>query len=499
MSDNEKSPAAPAEEASAWWHMALFLFALTVLIVRAPSVAAALGFLSLVIIAHEFGHFVMARWQGMRVETFSLGFGPALVKVEFGGTTYQVAPILLGGFMKPAGENPETDEQVANAKPDEFMGRPWWSRALVALAGPVMNLIFPVAALFLVYVSVGRLDPQGPPQVQAVFGKSGAQAAGILPGDLVVRLNGEQVNGTSQLGALVDKQSRLDLGRPLAVDILRKGKPLRLAVRTNLSASPHPWWAFWASSSGRYLMGVSVDSSPPPFTTTLSAPEVMTPAEKAGFKAGDVVLSVDGTPLHDGYAFNALFAKAAHDPVPVVVRRDTLTLTLRAAKKQPLPAEFDPSLVGLLGLDFEPADPKSAERREPLSAGPALEFAVADTVGMGLVVVVEVKEMVFGHISARDSLGGPVAILRMASQQAEQGWDKLVSMMCGISVMLGLLNLLPIPLLDGFTFLFCLVEAVRGRPLRLKTQTVLQNIGLAMIGSLFTLTFVNDLLRWAGH
>jgi len=472
---------------SPWWQMALFLLALGVLIVRAPYMAASLGFLSLVIMAHEFGHFIMARLQGMRVETFSIGFGPALVKMEFGGTTYQVAPILVGGFMKPAGENPETDEQVANAKPDEFMGRPWWSRALVAVAGPLMNLFFPVIALFFVYASVGRLNPQGPPQVQAVFAKSGAQAAGILPGDQVIRLNGEQINGMSQLATLVDKQSRLNLEKPLNVELLRGGKPLRLAVRTTLN------------SAGKYLMGVSVQASPPPFTTTLSAPEVLTPAEKAGFKAGDVVLSVDGRPLRDGYAFSALFAKAAHDPVPVVVSRTGQILTLMAQKKQPLPDEFDPALVGLLGLDFEPVNQAEAQRREQLSPLRSLEFAAVDTFALGLMVVVSVKEMIFGHVSARDSLGGPVAILRMASQQAKRGWDNLIELMCSISMMLGLMNLLPIPVLDGSTLLFCVIEGVRGRPLRIKTQIILQNVGLTLIGTLFAFTLVNDLLRWAGR
>ena len=485
--DGTKAASGPPAASSAWWQMLLFVFALGALIVRAPYMAASLAFLSLVIIAHEFGHFVMARWQGMRVETFSLGFGPPLVKVEYKGTSYQIAPILLGGFMKPAGENPESDEEIANAKPDEFMGRPWWSRALVAVAGPLMNLIFPVAALFLVYVCVGRLDPQGPPQVQSVMANSGALAAGMLPGDEVIRLNGEQVNGMAQLAALGDKQSRLDLKKPLAVDILRDGKPMRLTVRTTLNAS------------GKYLMGVSVQASPPPFTTTLSAPEVLTPAEKAGFKAGDVVLSVDGKPLRDGFAFSALFAHAAHDPVPVVIRRGGLTLTLTAVKKQPLPPEFDPALVGLLGLDFVPADPASAARREKLGPLESLEFAAVDTLDMGLVVFISVKGMLFGHVSARDSLGGPVAILRMASQQAKRGWDDLVELMCSISVMLGLMNLLPVPVLDGSTLLYCLVEGVRGRPLRLKTQIALQNVGLALIGSLFALTLVNDLLRWAGH
>jgi regulator of sigma E protease len=118
---------------------------------------------------------------------------------------------------------------------------------------------------------------------------------------------------------------------------------------------------------------------------------------------------------------------------------------------------------------------------------------------MGMLIVVSIREMLAGHVNARESLGGPVAIMRMASQEAERGWDTLIQFMCGISVMLGLLNLMPVPILDGFTVLFCAVEGARGRPLRIKTQILLQNIGLALIGSLFAFALVNDLLRWAGR
>jgi len=475
------------EQGSPWWQAVAFVAAISVLVLRAPNMAAALGLLSLVIISHEFGHFIVALSQGMRVETFSLGFGPPLVKVDIRGTRYQIAPILVGGYMKPAGENPETDEQVAAAKPDEFMGRPWWSRALVALAGPLLNFCFPVLALFIVYSTLGRLDPQGPPLVQAVLASSGAAAAGVLPGDLVVKVNGEQINGITQLSGLVDSLSALDPSKPLQVDLLRAGKPLHLQVQ----ASP--------DASGRYHMGVQVQASPPPFTTRLMAPSVMTPAEKAGFHAGDVVLSVDGVELHDGYAFSALFAKSAHDPVPVVVQRGGRTLTVTAAKKQPLSDEFDPALVGLLGLDFEPADAAQAAARERLGPLHALESAAVDTAALGLMVAVSVKEIFAGHASVRDSLGGPVAILRMASQQAERGWDNLVQLMCSISVMLGLVNLLPIPILDGFTVVLCAVEGLRGRPLRIRTQIAMQNVGLAVIGSIFAFTLVNDLLRWTGR
>ncbi|HTB34009.1 MAG TPA: RIP metalloprotease RseP [bacterium] len=481
------APIEPVPKESPWWQTGLFLALATVLIVREPTWAAGIAALGLLVFIHEFGHFLVALSQGMRVESFSLGFGPALVKFTFKGTVYQIAAIPLGGFVKPAGEDPKTDEDIANAKPDEFMGRPWWSRILVALAGPAMNLAFPLVALFLAYALVGRQNPWGPPMVQAVFAKSGAAEAGLKPGDLVLKVDGLQVNGSRQLAGLVDRQSRLHLGTPLKVMLMRGQKPLTLKVATHLTAS-----------QGRYLMGVSVAPGPEPFGTALASVGILTPAEKAGFKKGDQILSVDGQALKDGYAFSALFAKSAHDPVPVQVSRGAQTLTLLAAKKQPVPDEFDPAQVGLLGLEFVPAEGGGPrlERLEPVEAGKA---ALEDTVNTAAVIVLGVVEMVRGKISAKDNLGGPVAILRMASQVAEHGWQDLLNLMCQLSLTLGLMNLLPVPVLDGGTIVTCLIEGLRRKPLRLKTQIAIQNVGVALIGSLFIFITANDLWRWMGH
>jgi regulator of sigma E protease len=478
---------AKTDKESPWWQTGLFLAVLGVLLWRAPYLAAAIAALGLLVFIHEFGHFLLALSQGMRVESFSLGFGPALVKVKVKGTVYQIAAIPLGGFVKPAGEDPKTDEDIANAKPDEFMGRPWWSRMLVALAGPVMNLVFPVLALFLAYTLVGRQDPWGPPMVQAVFAKSGAADAGLKPGDLVTKVDGLQVNGSRQLAGLVDRQSRLHLGTPLVVELMRDQGPLTVKVATHLTAG-----------QDRYLMGVSVAPGPEPFGTALASVGVLTPAEKAGFRKGDRVLSVDGHPLKDGYAFSALFAKSAHDPVPVQVSRGAETLTILAAKKQPVPDEFDPAQVGLLGLEFVPAD-GGGPQLERLAPGDALKGAFEDTVITGEVIVLGIVEMVRGKLSARDNLGGPVAILRMASQVAERGWQDLLNLMCQLSLTLGLMNLLPVPVLDGGTIVTCLVEGLRRKPLRLKTQIAIQNVGVALIGSLFIFITANDLWRWIGH
>lgn len=477
-----------AAEASPWWQTLLFLAVAAVVVIRAPYAAAGIGFLGLLIFIHELGHYLVARWQGLRIELFSLGFGPPLLKVKRGETTYQIAAIPLGGMLKPAGEDPQSDEDVANAKPDEFMGRPWWSRGLVALAGPAMNLIFPVAALFVVYATLGRLDPWGPPMVEAVFADSGAAQAGLKPGDLVIRVDGLQVNGTRQLAGLVDQQSRQHLDKPVHVDLLRDQKPLALDVLTRLN-----------KDAGKYLMGVSVRSSPPPFSTTVLGADVLTPAEKAGFRPGDEVLSVDGQPLRDGFSFGRLFARSAHDPVTVRVRRAGKELDLSAAKKQPVPDGFDPELVGLLGLEFTPAAGQGGPHRERLGLGESLEAASADTLASAAGIVLGLREFIRGKLSARDSLGGPVAILRLASQEAERGWESLLNLMCSISLTLGLMNLLPIPILDGGTILYCLIEGARRRPMKLRTMVALQNVGFALIGTLFAFTLVNDLLRWMGR
>lgn len=486
----EPSPPQPQDRpASPWWQTALFGAALLLLLWRQPTWAAAIALLGVVVFVHELGHFLVARWQGMRVETFSLGFGPPLAQIRRAGTTYQVAAIPLGGYVKPAGEDPKTDEDVLNANPDEFMGRPWWSRALVLLAGPAMNLLFPVLVLFAIYTLLGRGHFWGPPQVMDVIPKSPAQEAGLKPGDLIVKVNGQQVNDTQLLAGLVDSQSRLHLDRPLAVDLLREGQPLRVSVRTRLNAE-----------HGKYLMGVQVQPSPPPYSATVRSVGVMTPAEKAGFRRGDVVLAVDGEPLADGFSFNRQFARAQADPVPIRVSRAGAVLTLSAPKKQPVPEEFDPELLGLLGLDFEPVGGgRPARSRQRLAPWPAAKAAVGDTAAAVTVIVMGLKQLVSGKLDPRESLGGPVAIMRMAAQQAERGWEDLVMLMVNISIMLGLMNLLPIPLLDGGTTVFCVLEGIRGRPLRLRTQMVMQNLGLAFIGSLFLFTIANDLLRWAGH
>lgn len=485
---SEVTPSKPSpKELDPRLQTALFLIAFTAITWRWPQVSGAIVAFAMVVFVHELGHFLVAKQQGMRVETFSIGFGPALVKFHYKGTDYQIAAVPLGGFVKPAGEEPQSDADIANAKPDEFMGRPWWSRTLVSFAGPAMNFIFPLLVFFVLYATVGRKYPWGPPQVNAIVEKSGAQEAGFQLEDLILKVNGVQVTNTRLLAGLVDQQSRLNPDKPITVTLLRKGKPIQKQVRTKLNGD-----------AGRYLMGVHVGPSPPPYTTTVDTVKVVTPAETAGFKKGDVVLKVDGKVLKDAFQFPELFAKSSQDPVVILVKRGDKEIELKAGKKQPVPEGFaPPELVGLIGVEFALAEGTPEGERDVLSIPLAFEAAANDTYTGVIVISAGIRDLVMGRMNVKESLGGPVAIFKMAKQEADKSWEDLVNFMCSISLMLGLMNLLPVPVLDGGAIAwFWLPEGIRRKPVSFKYMSVMQNIGLVMVGSLMIFAISNDISRF---
>ncbi len=453
---------------------------------------AAIASLGVVIFVHELGHFLMCRWRGIRVEKFSIGFGPPLIKWTAGGTIYQLALLPLGGYVKPAGEWEEAADGDKQHPKDEFLGQAWWSRGLVLVAGPLVNLIFPVLVLFALYMTTGRSYPYGPPVVQNVMAASGAAAGGIQVGDQILRIDEQEVPGVARLAKMVDKLSRVHPDQPLKVKVLRDAKLVDLKVSARLN-----------SERGQYLMGVQITEGKPPYSQVVERAMVLTPAEKAGFMPGDEVLEVGGKPLKNGFAFSEQFAKADQDPVVIVVLRKGARLSLSAPKKQPVPEGLaSPELLGLVGLEFkvraDAAERGGGAAREKLGARDAILYSLLDNAGMAVGMAASLAQVFTGRISARESLGGPVAIVRMAHQQAEKGWQDWVQLVCSLSLILGIMNLLPIPLLDGGTLVFCVIEGIMRRPLSPKIQRGAQSVGIALLGALFIFTTFNDILRLFG-
>ena len=450
------------------------------------NVFSALAGLSLVVVVHEFGHFIVAKWTGMAVETFSIGFGKPLWKKEYKGTVFQFCPILLGGYVKPKGEFEEKEGKTPEERdPDEFLAKPWYARAAVLIAGPIMNFIFPLIMLFLIYSIVGKQE--GPPQISEVIQGRPAAQAGVLPGDYILAVDGIQTPSFTLLSELVDRQARSHQGKPLSVTLLRDGKVLKKEVAAQLNAD----------------YGVKVNPGVVGYSSIVKYASVGTPAEKVGFQPGDRILSVGGQALEKGYEFNKLFARAKEDPVLIKVERKGAELMLAAPKKSPLPEDlYDAETMGLIGLvfDLEQGDGPDAAKAQykPLSFRSAAVHSFYDNLEQGMNMVYGIYLIASGQLGLKENLGGPVMIMRMATQKAESGFIDWIKFMCMISLILGIMNLLPIPMLDGGTFMFCVLEGLRGKPLPQKLQLGFQNVGaFLLIGLMIFITF-NDIVRWVG-
>ena len=445
--------------------------------------------LCVVVVVHEWGHFIVAKKSGMAVEVFSVGFGKPLWSIERGGTRYQIAPILLGGYVKPKGEFEVKEGEESKVRdPDEFLAKPWYVRAAVLLAGPIMNFIFPLLVLFVLYASVGKLE--GPPMVEAVMEGKPAAEAGMLPGDTLLEIDGIQAPSFTMLARLVDGQARSHPGKPLKVSVLRDGKTVQLEVLAQLN-----------HERGQYLMGIQIKPGNLALSNVVKYAAVGTPAEQAGIKAGDIILKVNEKTVRDGASFPKLFSRSSGETVNLEVERGGKILTLSTPKKQPLPEEeYDIENLGLLGLVFDvDLSQGRGSLYKPLGFVDAARHSFYDNLGQALGMGVGIYWMVTGKINASDNLGGPITIMRMAHQRSKSSMYELIEFMCMISLILGIMNLLPIPLLGGGTFVFCLLEGIRGKPLSLKAQSILQNVGLVLLGSLMIYATYNDIVRWVSQ
>jgi regulator of sigma E protease len=470
-----------------WISVASFFAAVIILFVYYPLAFEVIVGMGLVITVHELGHFFMAKASGIRVEVLSLGFGSPLLSIERGGTRYQIAPIPLGGYMKPAGEFEEKEENQGKHAPDEFLGKPWYVRGAVLLAGPIMNFIAPTVFLFVLYATIGRPFFIAPPLVTQIGQGSGAEDAGVKVDDQIIKIDGQWADDAETLVALVDSSARKHPGKKTQLVLLRAGKQINIDVLSHLDPV-----------SGRYRLGVVIKPGPEPQRRVVERVLASTPAEKAGFKSGDTILSVNGKLLKQGEDFPLIFytASKAGPAVAVELARAGSTLTLQVPSEQPIPSSIDPKLVGVLGLEFEAnkdlisSSQKQYERLQPWEAAKVATLEVAFRVTL---MVEGIADIFAGRVKLKDSVSGPVAIARMAHQEAKSGLLDLLLFMVNISLILGVMNLLPMPLLDGGTFVLCVIEGLRGKPMTVKAQTVLQNVSGGLLIALVLFATYNDL------
>ena len=416
--------------------------------------------LGVLIFVHELGHFLMARRIGVRVLTFSLGFGPKLLSFRRGDTEYCVSAIPLGGYVKMAGENPE-DARTGSA--DEFLSKTKWQRFQVLVMGPVMNIALAIVVMALVLYQGARVAANDDPVIGSFTETSVAKAAGLQPGDRIVSVDGTPVDTWEALQMQIIPKAN----RRVHVVAERGGQQVEVDLVP--------------TAQGKFEIGDAgiVRVMRPQIRAVFDG----SPAKEAGLQGGDVILAVGGE--RGVTRDRAIEVIRAHENKPLVfeVEREgqtrTITVTPRRVDDTPMiGAHIDP-------LETRIVDPGPLEAIE-LSLQQNWEWSK---------LIVKTLVGLFTRETSVKQLMGPVAIADLSGTAAQQGWLELFTLMGMISLNLGLLNLMPIPVLDGGHITILALEGLARRDFSMRVKEKMLLAGFALLLMLMVTVIYNDLTR----
>ena len=427
--------------------------------------------LGVLVFIHELGHFLLARWNGVRVLTFSLGFGPKILKVQRGDTEYCISIIPLGGYVKMAGENPEDQP---TGRDDEFLAKTKWQRFQILIAGPAMNILLAVVLLAVVLMQgaevFAHLDQ--PASVGLVQPGSPAERAGIRPGDTITQFGTAEITTWEHLEMAVAARPE----REVDVVVLRNGREERLKVRPDLTK-------LTTRNNATFEVG-TIGVLPDVYPSVLSFVPGK-PAESSGLKPGDVILAVDGERMvFRTQVAQTIAGKPGDRPIEFRIRRDGVEQTIVITPYR----EGERTLVGLYMSD--------ATRSFKPTPIEAIGMSIQRNVEMAGLIVNTLKDLVTGEASPKQ-LMGPVGIAQLSGESAQDGWIALFALMASISLNLGLLNLMPIPVLDGGHIFIMAIETISRRDFSLAMKEKMLFVGFVLLMTLMVTVIYNDLTRIA--
>lgn len=429
--------------------------------------------LGIMVLVHEFGHFAVAKLCGIRVETFSIGFGKRLIGFRRGDTDYRLSLLPLGGYVKMSGDNPGE----APTDPGDFNAHPRWQRMLVALAGPFANFI--LAFGLMTGVSMLHNEVQeyvsGPARTDYIPINTPVSRTGIHSGDLIVHYDTVE-NPTWDQVAI---RSLLNLNQSVAFAYMHDGQRINTKLFVESKDGPDNF------SLDR--LGLIPKMQNVPVQVDSLEPDM--PATRAGLKPGDQIVSIDGLELHSVPALLAYLQDQAGKPASLVVARNG----------QQIPIQITPQLAEIgdgskdYRLGFHPVQPPVKVERLPFGKAMVASWEYNKK---GSMLIVEVLKRMFTRQVSVRSLSGPIGIGQQIHQAAAMpGWMPIIGLMAYISLNLGIFNLLPVPILDGGMILFLIVESIMRRDLNQQLKERVYQVAFVCILVFAAMVIFNDISK----
>lgn len=438
--------------------------------------------LGMLVSFHELGHFLAARWVGVKVLKFSLGFGPKLIGRQIGETEYLVSAVPLGGYVKLFGEE-EAEVVTPEEKRRSFSHQTLPLKMFVVAAGPGFNFLL-AYLIFASWLSTGAplfvpTFRDLTPDVEALRPGSPADQAGLKLGDRIIRVNERDISTRSELLDAVAKSN----GKQLTMDV-RRGDQVKTLLITPLATTVQE------NGKDTVVYHIGIEETVPVITAVMTG----SPAMAAGFRDGDRVVSIEGQEIHTWSQMTGLVKENPDRPLHFQVKRgeQLLSLTVTPAAEKTV-VDGKTVEVGKIGIS-------GPGRSIIRSSNPLMAtfHGLQATWGWSELTVIGIYKMVAGEISSKN-IGGPLTIANMSGEAAAQGAASVAFLIAILSINLGVLNLLPIPILDGGHLLFFGIEAILRKPLGERQREIAQQVGLLLLVGIMVFAFWNDIERLISH
>jgi regulator of sigma E protease len=428
--------------------------------------------LGLLIFIHELGHFLVAKANGIRVERFSLGFGPRLIKFQKGETEYCISALPLGGYVKMTGQEDFGEEEIAPVNdPRAFSSKGLMARLSVVLAGPAMNLILPFVLMPLVFI-LGRSEPKFVREVPTVLGvleDSPAAQVGLKAGDRITAVDGHSVSDWNEVLRLSSRPP----GSALTLEWESQGQAHKQKITLAEEEKGAPG-----------LIGIEpaffVDMEPMIADLVPGAA-----AEQAGLQKGDKIAEVNGKAIQTWREMSEGVHSSQGKPLRLTVQRGTESLELTVTP------HFDEKLQRYVIGVSKASNPDLFEKHS-YGFVDAMKKGVQENVALFGLTFRVLKDLVTLKASYKE-LGGPIRIAQISAQAAERGLGNFLYLLAFLSIQLGILNLLPIPVLDGGHVVFMAYEGIARKPLSVRKRLIAQQVGMFLLLTLMVLVTVNDI------